>query len=79
MGVGGEEGGSYLRKHGMEDLGGSFLGLEPDGVAILLLGQHSQCHCTPHKTAQVPTFAVQTTNLLASIIKLEGRVEFEGI
>ena len=30
----------------MEDLGGSFLGLEPDGVTILLLSQHSQCHCS---------------------------------
>ena len=39
-------GGSHLREHGMEDLRGSFLGLEPDGMTILLLSQHSQCHCS---------------------------------
>ena len=44
--------GSHLRKHGMEDLGGSFLGLEPDGVPILLLTQHSQCHCITDEQAQ---------------------------
>ena len=51
-GGGAGTGGFYLREKGMENLGGSFLGLEPDGMTILLLGQHSQCHCNTDEQAQ---------------------------